>query len=74
MGFDIPPNQAHPQAEATVETSAFLGDSVEHTVRFNGESLRVRVASSDAVEPGRTVTVRLDEARLAVVKEEADAR
>ncbi len=63
-----------PGADATIETSAFLGNSVEHTVRCNGESLRVRVTASDAVEPGRTVAVRLDEARLTMVKDEAGAR
>ena len=50
-----------------VVTRAFLGDSVDHVVRVGKTEVRNRSNPNTSIEPGTTVSVRMDPDKLALV-------
>jgi iron(III) transport system ATP-binding protein len=51
----------------TVLTRAFLGDAVDHVVGVGKYEIRVRCNPSVSIEPGTTVYLRMDPAKLTLV-------
>ena len=51
----------------TVVTRAFLGDAVDHVVAVGRHEIRARGNPSVSIEPGTTVYLRMDPAKLALV-------
>src|SRR5262249_48014800 len=53
--------------KGTVLTRAYLGDSLDHVVGLGKHELRTRGNPSTSIEPGTTVYLRMDPAKLVLV-------
>ncbi|MDQ1618693.1 MAG: iron(III) transport system ATP-binding protein [Actinomycetota bacterium] len=64
---DAHPNGVANEWSGKVLTRAFLGDAVDHVVGVGKNELRTRSNPETSIEPGTTVFLRLDPAKLSLV-------